>query len=58
MTTEQRERLIENLAGSLSHVPRNIQERQLQHFYKADPRYGVGVAEALGIPVEELVAAK
>jgi catalase len=58
MTTEQRERLIGNLAASLSGAPRNIQERQLQHFYKADPRYGVGVAKALGIAVEELVGAK
>ena len=58
MKTEQRERLIGNLAASLSGAPRNIQERQLQHFYKADPRYGVGVAKALGIAVEELVGAK
>jgi catalase len=58
MTREQRDRLIGNLAASLSNTPRHIQERQLQHFYKADPGYGEGVGKALGISVKELVAAK
>ncbi|HEY4051392.1 MAG TPA: catalase [Acidobacteriaceae bacterium] len=58
MTREQRERLVGNLAASLSPTPRQIQERQLQHFYKADPGYGEGVAKALGISVKELAGAK
>jgi catalase len=32
-------------------VPRHIPERQVQHFFKADPDYGKGVAEGLGLPV-------
>ena len=58
MTPEQRKRLISNIAGGLSQTPRHIQERQLEHFYKADPAYGEGVAKALGIPVKELAAAR
>jgi catalase len=58
MTREQRERLIGNIAAGLSQTPRQIQQRQLQHFYKADPAYGEGVAIALGIPTKELAAAK
>jgi len=26
-------------------VPKEIQERQIRHFYKADPAYGEGVAK-------------
>jgi catalase len=58
MTPEQRKRLIGNIAASLSQTPRHIQERQLEHLYRADPAYGEGVGKALGIPVRELVAAK
>jgi catalase len=58
MTAEQRKRLIGNIAGGLSQTPRHIQERQLEHFFKADPAYGEGVARALGIPVKELAAAR
>jgi catalase len=31
---------------------------KLEHFFKADPAYGEGVAKALGIPVKELAAAR
>jgi catalase len=58
MTPEQRKRLIGNITGGLSQTPRHIQERQLEHFYRADPAYGEGVAKALGVPVRELAAAK
>jgi catalase len=30
-------------------VPREIQQRQIGHFYKADPAYGKRVAEGLGL---------
>jgi catalase len=39
-------------AGNTS---RNIQLRQLCHFYRADPNYGLGVATALGIDLTGLV---
>jgi catalase len=58
MKPQEKERLIGNIAASLSNAPRNIQERQLCHFFRADPAYGEGVAKALGIPVKELAAAK
>jgi catalase len=58
MTPEQRKHLIGNIAGGLLQTPRHIQERQLEHFFKADPAYGEGVAKALGIPVKELAAAR
>jgi catalase len=58
MKPQEKERLIGNIVASLSNAPRNIQERQLCHFFRADPAYGEGVAKALGIPVEELATAK
>jgi catalase len=57
MTAEEKERLIGNICASLSHTPRNIQERQLCHFFRADPAWGAGVARMLGINVGELVGA-
>ncbi len=54
MTDDQRRQLINNLAGSMSSVPREIQLRQIGHFHRADPAYGEGVAKALGIKIEEL----
>jgi catalase len=32
-------------------VSNEIQERQIKHFYKADPAYGEGVAKGLGLPL-------
>jgi catalase len=49
MTAEERRRLIENIVGGLTGVDREIQLRQLAHFYKADPEYGAGVAAGLGL---------
>jgi catalase len=37
-------------------VPRRIQELQIQHFYKADPAYGTGVAKGLGLNIDSIVA--
>jgi catalase len=39
----------------LGNTPKRIQEKQVGHFLKADPAYGRGVAEGLGINVEHLV---
>ncbi len=49
MTDEQKERLFQNIAEAMAGVPREIIDRQLAHFTKADPAYGAGVAKALGI---------
>ena len=61
MTPDQQQRLFGNIARHMGSVPGEIQMRQLCHFFRADPNYGKGVAEALGIDVgnmEEEVARK
>lgn len=46
---EQKQRLFNNIADAMEGVPEQIVQRQLVHFYKADPEYADGVAEAIGI---------
>ena len=46
-------RLVNNVAEAMQGVPREIVERQLGHFAKADPRYAEGVAHALGMNFRE-----
>jgi catalase len=58
MKPNEKERLISNFVASLGGAPKHIQERQLQHFYKADPAWAEGVAKGLGLSVGEPVAAK
>ncbi len=52
----QRERLFGNIARAMAGVPQEIVLRQLCHFFRADPAYGLGVARALGLPEEVLKA--
>jgi catalase len=47
MTPEARNRLHYNIARSMNGVPKDIIQRQLEHFDKADPAYGQGVRNAL-----------
>lgn len=54
MAPEERQRLIHNIAEHMRSVPREIQERQIDHFRKADPAYGNGIAEGLGIEADVL----
>jgi catalase len=49
LSEDEQARLVANIAGHLGGAERAIQERQLQHFLKADPSYGGRVAQALGI---------
>ncbi len=56
--TEAQERLMDNIAGSLGQAPAFIQQRQLKHFYAADPDYGAGIAKRLGVAVEAAVPAE
>jgi catalase len=58
LPADARERLIGNIVGSLKEVPVRIQELQVQHFYKADPAYGSGVAKGLGLDINAVVAKK
>jgi catalase len=52
-----RARLMDNIAGAMRSVPEAIQRRQIAHFANADPAYGAGVAERLGLAVAVGVAA-
>ncbi|MEN0106345.1 MAG: catalase [Pseudomonas sp.] len=52
MSDEQRALLISNIAGAMQGVTREVQVRQLEHFSKADPAYGQGVAKALGLNLQ------
>ena len=57
---DEKQRLVQNIAGHMRGIPERIINLQLQHFSKADPAYGAGVAAALGMPLpqEELVPVK
>lgn len=57
MKADERARLIGNIVDGMGSVPRRIQLLQISHFYKADPEYGRGVAEGLGINIEDALAA-
>jgi catalase len=47
MPDDERERLHQAIAGVMADVPKEIVERQLKHFAKADPAYAKGVKAAL-----------
>ncbi len=53
MNPEQKQALFENTARNMGDAPRMIKIRHIQNCFKADPAYGKGVAEALGIPLSE-----
>src|ERR1700675_148168 len=57
MNQEQRERLFGNIARHMQagDTSRDIQLRQLCHFFRADSSYGSGVAKALGIDLTGMV---
>ena len=58
MKPDARERLIGNIVASMNSVPQRIQELQIQHFHKADPAYGSGVAKRLGLDIEKVLTSK
>lgn len=45
---EKRKIQCSNIAKHMQSVPRDIQERAVKNFYKADPEYGEGIARILG----------
>lgn len=47
MTADAQDRLTTNIANAMRGVAGEIQQRQLAHFAKADPRYGAEVARKL-----------
>lgn len=44
MSPGERALLVSNIAGAMRMVPREIQMRQIAHFYRADHHYGAGTA--------------
>lgn len=52
MKPEQKQLLIDNIAGSMQPVTQDVKVRQLKHFYKIDPAYGEGIAKGLGIDIQ------
>lgn len=55
MSEDEKVRLTGNLIDHMKNVRREVQERQIQHFYKADPDYGARVARGLGLDIEALM---
>ena len=47
MPQDERERLHKAIAGAMEGVPKEIIDRQMKHFKKADPAYAEGVKNAL-----------
>ncbi len=47
MSDDQKQQLFGNIAEAMQGVPREIIDRQLAHFDRADPAYGAGVRDAL-----------
>jgi catalase len=51
---EKQELLFANTARAIGGAPREIQIRHIGNCLKADPAYGKGLADALGIPLSEI----
>lgn len=49
MAEDEKQRLVENIAGTMQTVPENIQRKMVEHFAKADADYGERIAETLGL---------
>jgi catalase len=54
MTPEQKDQLFHNIKVAMEGVPVEIVKRQIVHFYRADPDYGIGVATRMGLAVSDL----
>ncbi|HZK17954.1 MAG TPA: catalase [Clostridia bacterium] len=54
MSPEQRLVLFENTARNMGDSTLQIKHRHINHCYMADPDYGKGVAEALGINIDDV----
>ena len=52
LAADKQRLLFENTARSIGGAPREIQLRHIGHCLKADPAYGKGVADALGIALK------
>lgn len=51
-------RLIRNIAGSLRRRPAHRQACWIERFYNADPAYGKGIADELGMSLDDIFSAQ
>jgi catalase len=51
MNSHQQQVLFDNTARAMGDIPEYIKIRHIEHCMKADPKYGEGVAKALGIEI-------
>lgn len=58
MTPAERNRLMDNIAAAMQGVPVDIVRRQVGHFFRCDPDYGIGVATRMGLSVSDLPRAE
>jgi len=56
MNPKQQQLLFGNTARAMGDAPREVKTRHIGNCLKADPAYGKGVADALGIPLSEIPA--
>lgn len=54
MSREQQQELFENTARNMGDAPEFIKIRHIRNCMKADPAYGKGVADAVGIPMDRI----
>jgi catalase len=54
MRPEQKAQLFGNTARAMGDAPKEVKIRHIGNCLKADPSYGKGVADALGIPLSEV----
>jgi catalase len=58
MSADQKEQLFHNIKAAMDGVPMAIIKRQVAHFYRADPDYGIGVATRMGLSATDLPTAQ
>jgi len=58
MSADQQKVLFSNTARAMGDAPREVKIRHIGNCRKADPAYGKGVADTLGIPLSELPKGK
>ncbi|MFV0341189.1 MAG: catalase [Parachlamydiaceae bacterium] len=58
MSSQQQQVLFKNTAANMGDSELFIKQRHVRNCYKADPAYGQGVADALGISLEDALKSK
>ena len=54
MSVAQKEQLFDNIRAAMEGVPIELVKRQVGHFYRADPEYGIGVATRLDLAASDI----